>query len=114
MNNHKKMCRDLYLYYSENGICVKCGQAFSLAGHVLCGDCTKKANMAQKKYDPDGSKKRTRMKALREQRKAEGICAVCGKNPVEPPHVSCPKCLEIGRERELLKRIRKKIKKGLV
>ena len=114
MNNHKKMCRDLYLYYSENGICVKCGQAFSLAGHVLCGDCSKKANMTQKKIDPDGSKKRARMKELREQRKANGICVTCGKNPVNPPHTSCRKCLEADKERQLLKRIRKKVRKGLI
>ena len=114
MNNHKKMCRDLYLYYSENGICVKCGQAFSLAGHTLCGDCTKKANMSQKKYDPDGSKKRAKMKKLREEREAKGVCVDCGKNKAELGHKSCLKCLEKRRERELLKRIRAKMKKGLI
>lgn len=112
MNNHKKMCKELYDHYKENGICVKCGAAWSVAGHLLCGDCAKKAKDAQKKFDPDGSKKRERMKALRESRIAQGLCYSCGAK-TDGVHGQCPKCLERSRERELLRRIRKKVKKGL-
>lgn len=111
MNNHKRLCKELYEHYKNNGICVKCGAAYALAGHVLCGGCMKKAEHAQKKYDPDGSKKRERMAILREERRAKGLCLVCGAK-TDGVHMSCKSCLSKQRERELLRRIRQRVKRG--
>jgi len=113
MNNHAKLCRELYQHYSENGICVKCGQAWSEAGKTLCRPCAKKIRDREKNKDPTGELKRERMKKLREERRSAGLCIMCGK-PTDGIHVQCNKCLEKARERELLRRIKKKVKKGLI
>lgn len=113
MNNHKKMCKELYEHYKENGICVKCGAAWSLAGHVLCGDCAKKAELVQKRYDPDGSKKRERMAKIRDERRAKGLCLVCGAK-TDGVHKRCKVHLERAQEHDRLRKIRKRLKEGLI
>ena len=111
MNNHKKICKELYDYYAQDGICVKCGAVWSLAGHVLCGECAKKANYSQKKYDPDGSKKRERMRKLREKRIELGLCIDCGDKAYEG-HRRCKKCLKKSKGSSALYKIKNKIHKG--
>ena len=113
MNNHRKMCRELYWHYANNGICTKCGSAWSEAGHVLCKECAKKARYRQKQKDPTGELKRQRSRELRESRRANGLCVICG-NKTDGIHVSCAKCLERQRERDLLKRIKKRMKSEAV
>lgn len=110
MNNHKALCRELSYFYKNRGICAKCGAAWADAGHTLCKPCAKKARDQEKRKDPSGELKRQRMHELRERRKALGLCFQCGK-PTDGVHAQCRDCLEKGRERELLRRIKKRLRK---
>jgi hypothetical protein len=51
--------------------------------------CSCKVHMRQIRYDRANAFK------LRRQRASKGLCILCGIDPPEPDHKSCPKCLDI-------------------
>lgn len=88
--------------------CVKCGKkdAYTLNGRAKCFECQEKANEyhRNKSYDKKYAAKR---KAIRDDRKSQGLCIVCGEKAVKG-RVRCLKHLckdrqnhkpkELGRE----------------
>ena len=96
--------------YAGRGICVSCGQADAEPGRRYCPSCARKALARVKKWDPDGSKRRVNAKALREARKAKGLCINCGK-PADGIHIRCPGCQRKHRESNQVYEIRKRVKR---
>ena len=69
-----------------------------------------KALARARKADPDGTKHRVNAKALREERKAKGLCIDCGK-PADGIHIRCPSCQRKHRESNQVYEIRKRVKR---
>ena len=88
-----------------------CGTAWAEAGQVLCKSCKKKRTESDKQKDPTGENKRERMRKLREERRALGLCIMCGRE-TDGVHAQCFICLKRGREREQVRRIRKRIERN--
>ena len=101
--------RALREWYAEHGICVSCGQADAEPGRTQCGACARKALARVKKWDPDGSKHRQNMQALREERKARGLCVDCGLPAGK--YIRCAACRQKHRETYRLGEIRKRLKR---
>jgi hypothetical protein len=88
--------------------CTKCGKkdAYTLNGRAKCFECQEKVNeyRRNKSYDKKYAAKR---KAIRDERKSQGLCIVCGEKAVKG-RVRCLKHLykdrrahkpkELGRE----------------
>lgn len=75
-----------YQWLKEHGICVQCGQRDAFHGYVRCPECIEKSNIASAKCWNDKEKRikyiehnRKRGKQLREERKNEHLCMICGK-----------------------------------
>lgn len=86
-----------YEYYKHQHRCVACMRtdAFTLAGKVLCAECSEKNNERMRQtYSRDPSVKLERQKERFERLKAAGICVQCGKRPVPdaPIHSRCEYC----------------------
>lgn len=56
--------------------------------------CKKHGADARRRYEARGAKGPAAMKALREARKAAGLCITCGKVPAAPERVRCAECAE--------------------
>jgi predicted amidophosphoribosyltransferase len=110
MNNHKRLCRELYHGYKEHGICARCGGQWAEPGYVFCKTCIDKNRKSQEKHDPTGDKKRERMRILRENRRAAGLCFSCG-GKLNGIHKQCDKCRNKQRESQQIQRIKKRLQK---
>jgi len=104
--------KELYQWYVEHGVCWGCKKAAAEAGRVYCGLCQRRNRARRAKNDPGNAKNNARMMAVREARKAQGICVRCGANPAVEGHVRCQACLKKQREYEMVRRIGKKLKAG--
>lgn len=87
-----------YLHYKEKGICVQCGQWDASPGKVRCEVCLLQNSESQakkmKKESEQEKKERQRkhreyLKKLRSDRKANGLCIMCGKPQCEKSTVYC-------------------------
>ena len=92
----REYMRDMRQWLKGLHRCTECkGQdAFTLAGHSLCADCTEKRAEYNRNYgiqnrDTISQQKRKRYEELKEQ----GLCTRCAKNPTVPDHVTCTYCL---------------------
>lgn len=76
------------------GVCVQCGRedAFTMVGRSLCDRCAAMARESNSRWYIKNSEKilsdRTKLK---ESRKANGLCPVCGK-PANDGFVMCGPC----------------------
>lgn len=85
--------RELREWYKESGICIVCGQKYAEPGYIRCKDCKRKADARMKKFDPDGSRHKNYVKALRDERREKGLCIDCGA-PNDGVHTRCKRCAE--------------------
>jgi len=97
-----------YYIRKEKGMCVSCGARAARAGKVLCSRCAMRSRNYSKARDPGWAKQR----AMREARKAAGLCVDCGK-PSEGL-ARCSRCREMRHESVLKYRIMKKIREGKI
>ena len=90
-----------YLYYQrkKNGLCPRCGAEVDEKKYTLCSTCRKYTRMWQAKvYLNETEEQRTeRVERMRKntrenylKRRAEGLCATCGKP--SPEHWQCEDC----------------------
>ena len=105
-----KAQRERRKWYAARGICVSCGSAWAEPGHTQCEKCRADARRNCKKYDPDGGKHRAYVKALRDERRAAGLCIDCG-SPAEAGQARCPACAKKHREGNRLCSMRKRMKR---
>lgn len=91
--------REEYRYYKEHGICVDCKQEDAVPGKTRCLYCSSvRAEQSQKRRDrltkeereEKNRIKREKSQALRDYRKANGLCDICGK----PVYKNYSKCYE--------------------
>lgn len=91
-----------YDYYKSIGRCPICKRNKSAPNHVLCLVCMSDASERNRswydKLTPEQRKAESKRavenkRKLRELRKAEGLCAECGKRPPKNGRVRCAICL---------------------
>lgn len=104
--------REMRSWYKEHGICIACGQTYAEPGRVKCKACQKDADARHKRYDPDGSKHKAYVKALRDERRANGLCIDCG-SPNDGIHTRCKRCVEARRDSTRIYHFRQRNKKLL-
>lgn len=85
------------------GLCAKCKSrdAYTMAGHWLCAECSAAENArrrADRKAHPD--KYRKRWKKYRDAAIAAGLCGSCGKRPAETGCLLCRVCRASQRRRD--------------
>lgn len=83
--------RELYQWYKEHGICVRCHRTDAAYGFVSCPDCLYKNRMEKAKTR---TQEHTRQldKERANKHRAAGLCIKCSK-PAEPGRVRCRLCL---------------------
>lgn len=82
--------------------CRECGKrdAYTEAGRLYCAECRARANELQRGMSADQkAHKAAGEKALREARKAAGICPKCGKREITPGYLTCDICRSKNRRR---------------
>lgn len=89
--------KERYKWLKAHGVCVQCGQQDAAPGRTRCLVCADKKNQGSIRYHYEHRedllvKKRVRSKALREERKAAGLCPICGKRKPKQGRVNCPYC----------------------
>lgn len=97
--------RPQYYKRKNAGMCVSCGTRAAEAGKVMCKRCAQRSHDYAVTYDP-GWKKH---KAMRDARKAAGLCIDCGR-PSEG-FTRCQRCramrLDSFRKYKIMRKIRK-------
>ena len=90
---------EAYHYYKDHGICVYCKREKAAPGRAMCLNCAsivaekrraKYSKLSEEERAERNRKKREQSKALREYRKENGLCLVCGK----PVYKNYSKCYE--------------------
>ena len=91
--------REEYRYYKEHGICVNCRQEEAAKGRTRCLTCLSKiaeqsrarhSKLTEEELAEKNRIRREKGKALRDYRKANGLCDICGK----PAYKHYSKCYE--------------------
>ena len=82
----KARLKAMYHERKDAGMCVRCGLTWAEPGKTCCQKCLDKGKIEKKRYDPNGDKRR----ALREFRKANGLCIDCGRP--SDGHSRCRRC----------------------
>lgn len=72
------------------GLCVECGKKPPFEGRVRCEDCLCRDLLAHHNTKDSDTRKENRKKQ-RAERKAAGLCTVCGK-PAYQEHTRCYEC----------------------
>lgn len=85
--------KSIYHDRKNHGLCVRCGSGWVHAGRSLCPKCLELCRQENKRYDPDGQKRRERIA----RRRAEGLCIDCGK-PAAEGYTRCGKCMSSRRD----------------
>ena len=90
---------DTYHYYKEHGICIQCHQEDAAPGRTRCLNCLSimaenqrrhRNKLTEEEREEIKRKKREQSKALRDYRRENGLCLVCGK----PVYKNYSKCYE--------------------
>lgn len=96
--------KEVRAWRREHHICTTCGKNDAAIGFVQCSDCQEKRAVYDAKYKadhPDYIKETD--KALREKRRAAGLCPECGKK-IDGIYVRCNSCHDKAKYR--LRRLR--------
>ena len=94
------------------GLCPRCGARQPAAGRSLCDPCAEKRRLAERTRNArlraaavprrDRAKARAadrrRYRRQTAERKAQGVCTRCGRNPAAPDRSICEACLTKRRE----------------
>lgn len=87
--------------------CRECGKrdAYTENGRLYCAECRERANELQRGMSAEQkAHKAAGEKALREERKAAGICPKCGKREISSGYLTCDICRAKNRMR--MRRVR--------
>lgn len=89
------------------GLCTVCGKVEPEPGFLQCSTCRERKNEKVRAWPEEKKRKRldqinASKKALRDKRKAAGICTECGLFPAEFNHTMCEICLEKKRKNSKL------------
>ena len=103
-----------YYWYKQHEICPRCRSNNAFDNHVFCAECLEKIVEANIKITAEKRKQyneaqKIRKKAQREERKANGLCARCGKRQAQKG-VLCNDCWahrQVYRQREKIGRLRR-------
>lgn len=106
-NAADKALRD---WYSEHGICNRCGRVWADAGYRTCKACRRKNERSKDKTDPGRERWKASSRKLREERIAAGLCPDCGATAVNG-RKHCQRCLEARRDSSTKYRILRRIEK---
>lgn len=90
----KAQAKARYEYLKARGRCVKCAKP-AFAGRTLCAECLYKKTLRNIDYvltDEQKAKEYRRKKERYLERKAAGLCVICGK-PAANGCVRCVECL---------------------
>lgn len=97
----KEESRETYLYYKKNRVCVQCGCYSAAPNRVRCEVCLIKNSESQKnikkrenEQEKEERKRKHReyLKKLRDERKKNGLCIMCGKPQCNSSIVYCIDC----------------------
>lgn len=95
----------------DSHLCRYCKKqdAYTLAGRVLCAECTEKDRERQReRRAKDGGKKnRDRVKANRDKWREDGLCTYCGKREPQNGRRVCAICVNRQKKRNLERDIAK-------
>lgn len=93
-------CRDAARSDAERrkavGMCVRCGREMAVPGIIHCPAC--REHVRRKAAARGNDRQNARMRHLRAERRAAGLCTKCGGTPA-PGKVMCEKCLRPMRDR---------------
>lgn len=107
---------DDYAWLKAHRICTCCQQNKARHGKITCLECAgKAAERHVKRWDamPPTQKKSwiarssAYNKQLREMRRAQGLCTVCGKSPARAGKLECTECAARRRQYEARSRAKK-------
>lgn len=111
----------LYKARKEAGICVRCGKAKAVPGHVLCWQCKvymQDKNIRRTLTETEEQRKERLAKSAEccrnrhERLKAAGLCVTCGKRPAEPGRIRCEACQKRANAKARERRIQRGEYKG--
>lgn len=94
-----KKSRESYHWYKAHGICVDCKQEEAAPGKVRCLNCLsiraeqirkRESELTEEELAEKNRIKREKSQKLRDYRKANGLCDICGK----PVYKNYSKCYE--------------------
>ena len=89
--------REEYHYYKAHGICVSCHSEEAAKGRSCCLNCLsikaeqqrkRKSLLSEEEQEEMKRVMREKSQALRDYRKANGLCTICGK-PAYENHSTC-------------------------
>ena len=88
---------EYYHWYKDHGICVECRKEKAAKGKTMCPNCLSKIadkrwerynRMTEEEREEKNRIRREKSKALRDYRRANGLCTICG----EPVYKNYSKC----------------------
>lgn len=88
--NQKQYQRQLWAERKEWGLCVECGKRPPFEGRVRCEVCLCRDLLAHHNTKDSDTRKENRKKQ-RAERRAAGLCTICGK-PAYKEHTRCYEC----------------------
>lgn len=98
-------------WYKAHHICPKCGQNAAFGKFVQCEVCLEKTALSNLKYadkQPEyEARRRPKRKQQYEERKATGICTVCGKHDAVNGQL-CTECWNRRRKRREKEKVERK------
>ena len=94
-----------YNWYKAHHVCVRCHNAPAVNGLVTCQECRETMNENHRiRYaglTPEQKAERSaKQKAVRETRRAAGLCPRCGREREDPNLLTCERCRRGDRERK--------------
>lgn len=109
----KRLNKERYDFYKDNGICISCGREFSEPGRVRCRTCADKI----KQYQESRRQELVEYKRILRQRRIDaGLCINCGKRPPLEGRRMCKRCnqnaLDSSKKYKMKKRNEKLYGKG--
>lgn len=93
----KKYLKERRDYLKERGFCIKCGKERAMINSIYCDCCYEKAEKYNQKYFENHrqqiyQRNKLRLRALRADRAANGLCKECGKKLDNPSFKRCTYC----------------------
>lgn len=94
-----------YNWYKAHHVCVRCRSVSATDGFVTCQECRETMNEKRRiRYAALTPEQKAELsakkKAVREARRAAGLCPRCGREREDPNLLTCERCRRGDRERK--------------
>lgn len=96
--SRREYLRSYRMALKEAGLCGRCGKAPRQDGASMCAECAKISRLKDSQPDQKASRQ-VRLKKLRDERRAAGLCTTCGEEAVQGKTL-CEKHLAYYRDRQ--------------